>query len=111
MADVPGNSHFEASVLTSFMTNPRSQNPIWLSNSFSTYLLLKPNSSFVTVDEKIPAMLEKYVGPEVKQFMGISIEDFIAQGNKYRFSSRTQGYSSRPINPAGVQEASDPKYL
>ena len=112
MADVPGNSHFEASILTSFMTNPRSQNPIWLSNSFSTYLLLKPNSSFVTVDEKIPAMLEKYVGPEVKQFMGISIEDFIAQGNKYRFF--LQNLKDIHLDPSIQQEfreASDPKYL
>ena len=112
MADVPGNSHFEASILTSFMTNPRSQNPIWLSNSFSTYLLLKPNSSYVTVDEKIPAMLEKYVGPEVKQFMGISIEDFIAQGNKYRFF--LQNLKDIHLDPSIQQEfkeASDPKYL
>jgi putative ABC transport system permease protein len=112
MADVPGNSHFEASILTSFMTNPRSQNPIWLSNSFSTYLLLKPNTSYVTVDEKIPAMLEKYVGPEVQRFMGISIEDFIAQGNKYRFF--LQNLKDIHLDPSIQQEfkeASDPKYL
>jgi putative ABC transport system permease protein len=112
MSDIPGNSHFEASILTSFMTNPRSQNPIWLSNSFSTYLLLKPNSSYVTVDEKIPAMLEKYVGPEVQRFMGISIEDFIAQGNKYRFF--LQNLKDIHLDPSIQQEfkpASDPKYL
>jgi len=78
MEDVPDNSHFEANIVTSFMTNPRSQNPIWLSNSFSTYLLLKPNTDYKTVDDKIPAMLEKYVGPEVQRFMGISIKDFLA---------------------------------
>jgi putative ABC transport system permease protein len=112
MSDVPGNSHFEASILTSFMTNPRSQSPIWLSNSFSTYLLLKPNSSYITVDEKIPAMLEKYVGPEVQRFMGISIEDFMAQGNKYRFF--LQNLKDIHLDPSIQQEfkpASDPKYL
>lgn len=71
MADVPGNCHFEASILTSFMTNPGSKNPVWLSNSYSTYLLLKPNTSSETVDAKIPVMLEKYVGPEIQRFMGI----------------------------------------
>jgi putative ABC transport system permease protein len=112
MSDVPGNSHFEASILTSFMTNPRSQNPIWLSNSFSTYLLLKPNSSYVTVDEKIPAMLEKYVGPEVQRFMGITIEEFTAQGNKYRFF--LQNLKDIHLDPSIQQEfkePSDPKYL
>jgi putative ABC transport system permease protein len=112
MSDIPGNSHFEASILTSFMTNPRSQNPIWLSNSFSTYLLLKPNSSYLTVDEKIPAMLEKYVGPEVQRIMGVSIEDFMAQGNKYRFF--LQNLKDIHLDPSIQQEfkaASDPKYL
>ena len=50
MEDVPSNSHFNASMVTSFMTNPRSKDPQWMNNSFSTYLLLKPNSSYVTVD-------------------------------------------------------------
>lgn len=112
MADIPGNSHFEANIITSFMTNPRSQNPIWLSNSFSTYLLLKPNTSYVTVDEKIPAMLEKYVGPEVQQFMGITLEDFAAQGNKYMFF--LQNLTDIHLDPSIQQEfkaASDPKYL
>ena len=44
MADIPENSHFEANIISSFMTNPRSKDPVWLSNSFSTYLLLKPNT-------------------------------------------------------------------
>ncbi len=85
MADVPENSHFEANIISSFMTNPASKSPIWLNNSFTTYLLLKPNSSYVTVDEKLPELLVKYVGPEVQRFMGISLTDFVAQGNKYRF--------------------------
>ena len=112
MADVPGKCHFEANILTSFMTNPRSQSPEWLSNSFSTYLLLKPNTSYNTVDEKIPAMLEKYVGPELQQIMGISLADFNAQGNKYRFF--LQKLTDIHLDPSIQQqfrEASDPKYL
>jgi putative ABC transport system permease protein len=112
MADVPGNSHFDASIITSFMTNPRSQNPIWMSNSFSTYILLKPNTSYKSVDEKIIALLEKYVGPEAQRFMGISLEDFFAQGNKYRFF--LQNLSDIHLDPSIQQEfkeASDPKYL
>jgi putative ABC transport system permease protein len=112
MADVPGNSHFEANILTSFMTNPRSQDPIWLNNSFSTYLLLKPNTSYATVDEKIPAMLEKYVGPEIQRFMGITLEDFISQGNKYRFF--LQNLTDIHLDPSiqqSFKDASDPKFL
>jgi putative ABC transport system permease protein len=112
MRDVPGNSHFEANILSSFMTNPRSKNPIWLSNSFSTYLLLKPNTSYKTVEQKIPEMLKKYVGPEVQQYLGVSADDFEKQGNKYRFF--LQNLKDIHLDNSIQQEfkkASDPKFL
>ncbi len=112
MGDVPGNSHFEANMVSSLMTNPRSENPVWMSNSFSTYLLLKPNTNYETIDAKFPALLEKYVGPEVQQYMGISIEDWTKQGNTYRFF--LQNLADIHLDPSIQQEfkdASDPKFL
>ena len=112
MADVPENSHFAANIVASFMTNPRSNDPIWLNNSFSTYFLLKQNSSYLTVEEKIPDLLIKYVGPELQQYAGISLEDFLAQGNKYRFF--LQNLTDIHLDPSiqqSFKEASDPKYL
>jgi putative ABC transport system permease protein len=112
MSDIPGNTHFEANILTSFMTNPRSNSPIWMNNSFSTYFLLKPNTSYVTVDEKYPDLLIKYVGPELQQYMGISMEDLIKQGNKYRFY--LQSLKAIHLDTSVQQEfkaASDPKFL
>jgi len=112
MADVPGNSHFKANIIGSFMTNPRSRNPMWLSNSFSTYFLLKPNTSFKTVDAKIPEMLKKYVGPELQQYMGVSIEDFAKSGGKYRFflQNLKEIHLDKSIQQA-FKPASDPKFL
>jgi putative ABC transport system permease protein len=112
MSDIPGNSHFEANILVSFMTNPYSKNPIWLSNSLSTYLLLKPNSGYATVDNKLPDLLKKYIGPEVQQIMGISLDDFAAKGNKYRFY--LQNIKDAHLDNSVMQifkPASDPKYL
>jgi putative ABC transport system permease protein len=112
MGDVPENSHFSAAIITSFMTNPGSKNPTWLSNSFSTYLLLKPNSSYKSVDAKLPEMIAKYVGPELQKYMGVSIVDFMAKGNKYRFY--LQSLKDVHIDPAVQQQfkpAIDPKYL
>lgn len=40
MEDVPSNSHFNASMVISFITNPRSHEQTWMNNSFSTYILL-----------------------------------------------------------------------
>ena len=112
MEDVPGNSHFEANIIVSFMTNRRSKDPTWLNNSFSTYVLLKPNTDFTTVDKKFPELILKYIGPEVERFLGISISDFVAQGNKFRYY--LQNLKDIHLDTSVQQdfkEASDPKYL
>jgi putative ABC transport system permease protein len=112
MSDIPENTHFKANIILSFMTNPGSKNPTWLNNSFSTYLLLKPNSSYKTVDAKMPEMIIKYVGPELQKYMGVSITDFAAKGNKYRFF--LQNLKDIHLDTSIQQQfkpASDPKYL
>jgi putative ABC transport system permease protein len=112
MADIPANSHFEANFVSSFMTNPNSKNPVWLSNNLNTYLLLKPNSNPETVDSKFPELLRKYVGPELQQYLGVTFEDMEKQGNKYRFY--LQKLTDIHLDPSVQNEfksASDPKYL
>ena len=112
MADIPENTHFEANMLSSFMTNPRANNPVWLSNSFALYVLLKENSDYKTVDAKMPDLMEKYVGPEVQRVMGISISDFTAQGNRYGFYM--QKLTDIHLDPSVSQQfkdPSDPRYL
>jgi len=112
MSDFPEKSHFDAHILVSFMTMPVANSTIWISNSFSTYLLLKSNTSNTTVADKIPAMLEKYVGPELQQIMGMSIQDFMNQGNKYNFF--LQKLTDIHLDPSIQSEfkpAADPKYL
>jgi putative ABC transport system permease protein len=112
MADMPVNSHFNANVILSFMTNPRSNDPTWLNNSFSTYLLLRPNTTYVTVEEKLPDLLAKYIGPELQQYLGVSIDEFLKQGNRYRFF--LQKLTDIHLDPSIQQDfssPSDPKYL
>lgn len=112
MADFPENSHFNADILSSFVTNPRSHDQEWLNNSFSTYILLKPNTIPGNVEQKFPGMLEKYVGPRVQELFKISLSDFLAQGNKYDF--HLQPLTNIHLNPSidhEVKPATDPKYL
>lgn len=112
MADIPEKSHFEANVLTSFMTSDQSKNPTWLSNNLSTYLLLKPNTSSAAVEAKFHDLLVKYVGPELEKYMGVNMEDFLKQGNKYRFF--LQNIKDIHLDPSIQQQfkaAVDPKYL
>jgi putative ABC transport system permease protein len=112
MADIPENSHFNADMLSSFMTNPRSSEQIWTNNSFSTYLLLKENSNYVRVDEKISELINKYIGAELQKEMGITMKDWVARGNKYRYY--LQKLSDIHLDPSIQQEfkaPGDPKYL
>jgi len=112
IGDIPENSHFDANIITSFLTNPRSKAPDWMSNSFSTYLLLNPNASASDVEMKITDLLVKYVGPELQKYMGITIEEFLGQGNRYSYF--LQNLADIHLDPSVQQEfkaASDPKYL
>jgi putative ABC transport system permease protein len=112
MGDIPANAHFEASMITSFLTNPRSKETVWMNNSFSLYLLLKPNSSYKTVDSKFNDLIVKYVGPEVQKYLGTTIEEFLKKGNKYRFflQNLTDIHLDNSIQ-GGFKAPSDPKYL
>jgi putative ABC transport system permease protein len=112
MADIPENSHFDANIISSFMTDPRSNDLQWMNNNLSTYLLLKPNSSYVTVNKKFNELIVKYIGPEVQKYLGMTISEFIAKGNKYRFF--LQNLADIHLDTSVQQEfkaPSDPKYL
>lgn len=112
MGDIPANAHFDASMIVSFMTSPRSKEAVWLNNSFSLYILLRPNSSYKTVDSKFNDLIVKYVGPEVQKYLGTTIEEFIKKGNKYRFflQNLTNIHLDNSVQ-GGFKAPSDPKYL
>ncbi|HCC71424.1 MAG TPA: cell division protein FtsX, partial [Bacteroidales bacterium] len=112
MEDIPVKSHFDANIIGSFMTNPRSQETFWLNNSFDTYLLLHHNTSPKPVEDKIPAMLEKYAGAQLQEFLGISFTEFLEKGNKY--SIYLQPLLKIHLDPTidhFMKPSIDPKYL
>jgi putative ABC transport system permease protein len=112
MGDVPANTHFNSSMVISFMTNPRSKDPNWMNNSFSTYILLKPNSSYTTVDSKFPDLIVKYIGPEIQKYTGATIEEFLKKGNIYRFylQKLTDIHLDNTVS-GSFKAPIDPKYL
>jgi putative ABC transport system permease protein len=111
-ADIPETTHFSANAIGSFMTNRRANDNQWLSNSFSTYVLLHPNTDPGAVNDRFASLVEKHVGPEIVRFIGISIQEFLGQGNKYNFF--LQKLTDIHLDPTIEQEfkqANDPKYL
>ena len=85
MGDIPGNSHFKAGILVSMLSDPHANNQEWGSNNVNTYLLLRPNANYRNIDEKFPALIAKYFGPEIQRFLNISFEEFLSKGNKYGY--------------------------
>lgn len=89
-ADPPHNTHFEFDILLSFSSIDYSRSTQWLSNSINTYLEVNPNVSISEIEESFDELVTKYVGPQMEQFMGATIEQMEAQGNQY-------GYFAFPI--------------
>ena len=87
---LPDNSHFHFSMLRAMSTLEYSRDDGWFNNSFQTYLLLHEGASAESLEAKLPGLVEKYVGPEIQQYLGVSLEDFAQQGNKY-------GYFLQPL--------------
>lgn len=111
MSDVPETSHFNANIIGSFMTNNSANENNWMNNSIVTYLLLKQNTKFEQINDKMPELVRKYMGPLITQQMGITFEDFIAN-NEYRIY--LQPLKDIHLNPTITQNtkpSSDPKYL
>ncbi|MCW8849825.1 MAG: ABC transporter permease [Melioribacteraceae bacterium] len=81
--NIPSNSHFHPDFIISLQIQQGGDNDYWLSNmSYVTYLLLRENFNYKNFEAKLPAVVEKYMGPEIGQFTGKSIKEFFAEGNK-----------------------------
>ncbi|NQU84528.1 MAG: ABC transporter permease, partial [Mariniphaga sp.] len=81
----PQNSHFKPDFLASLVGQPLDKDPQWINNQLYTYLVLKEGYSMQDIETKFPDLVRKYVGPQVKQGLGVSYDDFLAGGAKYDF--------------------------
>lgn len=84
-ADPPHNSHFEFDILLSYSSSEFSRSTQWLNNSINTYIEVNPNVSIAEVEESFDELVTKYVGPQMEQFMGATIEQMREQGNEYGY--------------------------
>lgn len=84
--NIPTNSHFHFNALGSMTSMAFATSDSWLGGGFHTYLLLKPGTDLKKMEAKFPAMVEKYMGPQVQQQMGLSLEQFRTKGNSLGFA-------------------------
>ncbi|HUX58604.1 MAG TPA: ABC transporter permease [Bacteroidales bacterium] len=85
--DVPDNSHIKFDMLASMSTYPgQANNQNWLSHNFYTYLVVKDGTDMAALQEKLKETVTKYVGPQIQQFLGYSIDDFRKAGNDFSYA-------------------------
>lgn len=77
--EVPANSHFHFDVFASTEGYAKAENTSWTQSEFFNYLVLKEGTDMAAVQKKIPALIEKYMGPQIKAEIGISYADFTAK--------------------------------
>ena len=82
---IPANAHFHFDVFVSLSSLPYAKDPSWMSSGMFTYLLLKKGNDYKKLQAKFPAMVEKYMGPQIQQAMGLSLSQFRSKGNDLGF--------------------------
>lgn len=84
--NIPPNSHFHFDMFGSMKGWKNATSDTWLGSSYYTYLLLKPGTDRKKMEAKFPAMVAKYMGPQIQQQMGLSLQQFITKGNSLGFA-------------------------
>ena len=83
-------SHFQYDMMLALVSVPYHRDPQWLSNNFSTYIKLKPQTDYKKLESKFPKMVDKYAGPEARLALGseFTMEKFRASGNMIEWTLR-----------------------
>jgi putative ABC transport system permease protein len=84
--DMPENMHFHFDMMLSMEGREEAQSKIWMSFNFPTYLKLAPGADPAQLEAKFPDLVEKHIGPEIEQFMGMSMQEFEEAGNSGGFT-------------------------
>ncbi len=90
MQDVPVNSHMHFDMMASLNTLGESKNKYWVSHNYYTYIVLKKGADVPAFEKRMDEMVVKYVGPQLKQIIGISLQDFKKAGSFF-------GYQLQPL--------------
>ncbi len=83
--DMPANSHFTFNILMAMEGLEEAKSKFWMSFNFNTYLKLQEGFDPVELEAKFPDLIEKYIGPEIEQFMQASLQEFYEAGNNAGF--------------------------
>jgi putative ABC transport system permease protein len=84
--DIPAQSHFNFDFFVAFAENEDSRSDSWLSENYNTYVLLRKNADAKKLEPELNKMMDRYVGPELKDVINLSLNDFKKTGGYVRAS-------------------------
>ncbi len=79
--DLPATSHFRFGLFASMSGLPEARDPSWMRSEFFTYLVLPEDYDYRVLESKLKATADNYMGPQMQQAMGISLDEFRKTGN------------------------------
>ncbi len=79
--NVPANSHFHFDLFASMEGLAHAKENNWMESNYYNYLVLAEGTDQKQFEAKLPAIIKKYMGPQVEQ-MGMSFEKFKENGNE-----------------------------
>ena len=74
--DIPKQSHFHFDFFIPMLENRGSTEEAWLSQNYTTYLLLKKNADVKQVEAQLNPFMDKHVAPQLQSMVNISLADF-----------------------------------
>lgn len=83
---IPANSHFHFDMFGSMTGVTEAKATTWMASNFFTYAVLKKGYDYKKLEAKLPGMVEKYMGPQILQEMGMSLAQFRTKGNALGFA-------------------------
>jgi putative ABC transport system permease protein len=81
MKDIPKNSQFRFDMMASMATLDEARSSSWMTSEFFTYLVLPEGYDYKKLEAKLPATVDKYISPQLKQAMGMTMTEFRKKGN------------------------------
>jgi putative ABC transport system permease protein len=86
--DMPATSHFHYDILISMEGLDEANSPVWFSNNFHTYMLLRQDADAKHLESKFPDLVKKHVMPQALQILGseFSEEKFKTAGNHINYT-------------------------
>lgn len=78
---VPNNSHFHFDLFAALSTLPESRELSWMTSGYFTYLVLREGYDYRKLEAKLPAVVDKYIGPQFEKGMGMTLSQYRQKGN------------------------------